>query len=442
MNQRPSRQKPASRSIDSDQIIELTPATPPTTTAVITVGIDWADREHAFAAMLPDGTTEAGSFKQNPDKIKRWVDDWQIRFPNAALEICIETSRGALINALLQFPSITIYPVNPNALACYRKAFAHGGGKSDPVDARLIMQYLQQHKKQMRPLQQKSPLTRELEALTVHRRDLVEQRVALGNKLFSLLKEYFPALTQLGAAKPYAHFLLAIVVKWPTLQAVQKAGAKNLRKLLFGLGTKARIEERIESLMNAQPLSTDEVLLRTSARFAQAIALQLQTLNSEIKEYDREIKRLVQTHADYVIFQSLPGASDKTQARIIAALGDDRSRYETAEALQAAAGIAPLTTQSGKSKYVSRRWASTKFMMQTFHEYAGLSIKRCKWAKAFYDSQIGKGKSANTAKRALAYKWIRIIHRCWITRKPYDEDRYVARLTATGSHLANKLKPA
>ena len=74
-------------------------------------------------------------------------------------------------------------------------------------------------------------------------------------------------------------------------------------------------------------------------------------------------------------------------------------------------------------------------MKQTFHEYAGLSIRTCAWAKAYYDHQRSLGKSAQTATRALAYKWLRIIHRCWKDRVPYDEAKYLNRLKATGSPL-------
>ncbi len=122
-------------------------------TPVITIGIDWADQQHAFAATLPNGVMESGSFEQKPQAIKNWIASFQARFPSAKLHIAIETSRGALINALLEHPSVKLFPINPHAMACYRKAFAHGGGKSDPVDARLIMQYLAIHQQQLRPLQ-------------------------------------------------------------------------------------------------------------------------------------------------------------------------------------------------------------------------------------------------------------------------------------------------
>jgi hypothetical protein len=32
------------------------------------------------------------------------------------------------------------------------------------------------------------------------------------------------------------------------------------------------------------------------------------------------------------------------------------------------------------------------------------------------------------ALRALAFKWIRILYRCWVDRVPYDEARYLLAL--------------
>lgn len=74
-------------------------------------------------------------------------------------------------------------------------------------------------------------------------------------------------------------------------------------------------------------------------------------------------------------------------------------------------------------------------MKQTFHEYAGLSIGHSVWAKAYYRMQLSRGKKPNIAKRALAYKWQRIIYRCWQLRVPYDEAKYLDRLKHTGSPI-------
>jgi transposase len=71
-------------------------------------------------------------------------------------------------------------------------------------------------------------------------------------------------------------------------------------------------------------------------------------LHHSIRRYDAELKERVKQHADYAIVASFPGAATRTQARLIAALGDDRSRYDDSASLQCAADIAPLTKQSGK----------------------------------------------------------------------------------------------
>ena len=171
-------------------------------------------------------------------------------------------------------------------------------------------------------------------------------------------------------------------------------------------------------LCEAIPLTSDETTIEIARMRVLAIVEQLQTLTKYIKGYEALLKQLVPQHERYDVARSLPYASTNTQARLIAALGDGEGRYASADQLHNATGISPITTQSGRQRSVRARWACSKFLRQTFHEYAGLAVRGCRWSKAFYDSQIAKGKSANTAKRALAYKWQRIIYRCWRTGQP------------------------
>lgn len=419
--------------------IEPDKAFPQLPTNTLLVGIDWADGEHAYAMLDPHGNLHRGTVRQSSEDLSELLRAWRKQFPQASIDVCLETPRGPLVNALLEHPQVQLYPINPTALANYREAFAHGGGKNDPLDAHLILQFLKLYRQQLRPLRRNQPITRELAILCEDRRHLVEQRVALAQQLQSLLKAYFPAILVLQPAKIFADFIIHLLLKFPTLATVQAAGRTKLRRLFFARGTRNKIEQRIDLLMNAKPLSTDEVLLRTSARCAQAICAQLASLNQSIRAYDQQIKSLLPTHSDYAIVQTLPcGAISK--ARLLAALGDDRSRYRSAQDLAAATGIAPLTTQSGKQRYVSSRWACSKFLKQTFHEFAGLSITKSPWAKAYYQQQLARGKTPQVAKRALAYKWIRIIYRCWQNRTPYQESSYLTQLQATGSPLLTHLE--
>lgn len=403
------------------------------------VGVDWADQLHAWH-LRSSQTEDSGLLQQDAGDIKAWVKLLRDKHPSSQFAVAIETTKGPLISALLEFDDITIFPINPAALAAYRKAFAHGGGKNDPGDAWLLCEYLEKYNQRLRPLRRDQPLTRKLAALAEDRRRLVDQRTAHCNELKAVLKSYFPEVKMLQAAKIYADFVIAFLLKYPSLIAAQKAGANKLRKLFYGIGTRAKAEQRVTMLRDAQALTEDGVLIETCSMRVLALANLIQTYNQQIRLYEAKISEEVVEHEDYFIVESFPGSSDLTHSRMIAALGDDRSRYEGAESLQAATGIAPLTTQSGRQRLAHCRWAYSKFMRQTFHEYAGLSIKKSKWAAAYYQMQKDKGKTPQMAKRALAYKWQRIIFRCWQDRVAYDEAKYIQRLKTNGSPLYDLIK--
>ena len=129
--------------------------------------------------------------------------------------------------------------------------------------------------------------------------------------------------------------------------------------------------------------------------------------------------------------------------RLIAAFGSRQERYSSAAKLQSYSGIAPVTEQSGNTKWVHFRRACPKFLRPTFHEFAGHSITRSKWARAYYDLQVHeKKKGYHAAVRALAAKWIRVTFRCWKDGKPYDEQTYLQALAKHHSPLYGLLEPA
>ena len=73
------------------------------------------------------------------------------------------------------------------------------------------------------------------------------------------------------------------------------------------------------------------------------------------------------------------------------------------------------------------------FVRQTFVEWAAQPINKSFWAGAFSRQQRAKGSPHQVAVRALAFKWIRILHRCWLSHTPYDESRYLMALQRRGS---------
>jgi hypothetical protein len=65
-----------------------------------------------------------------------------------------------------------------------------------------------------------------------------------------------------------------------------------------------------------------------------------------------------------------------------------------------------------------------------------LSTIKCQWARNYVDYYTGKGKKYHAIIRALAFKWIRILFRCWQDRTPYNEDKYMESLKRRGSIFA------
>lgn len=407
------------------------------------LGIDWADQKHAVCLSLAGSTQcEQSEIEHSPKAIADWIASLRSRFGGRPVGICLEQTRGGLIYALLPHEFLVLYPINPVTAKRYRQAFAPSGAKDDPVDAHLLWEVLAQHRDHLRPWTPDDPQTRKLALLCEHRRKLVNARTALVQRVGAALKAYFPqALDWAGddLASPMAcDFLL----RWPTLAALQKAKPQTVRAFYYGHRCRRldRIHERLAQIQAAQALTTDGAIIEAHALLVQTLARQLRTLHPSLAAYDQQIATLFATHPDAGIFDSFPGAGPALAPRLLAAFGTDRDRFPEATAMQQLSGIAPVTVQSGRSKQVHRRYSCARFLLQTFHEFARCSRRDCAWAAAFYQVQRAAGKGHHAALRALAFRWQRILWRCWRERKPYDEAKYVASLHRRRSPLATRLR--
>lgn len=147
------------------------------------------------------------------------------------------------------------------------------------------------------------------------------------------------------------------------------------------------------------------------------------------------MEKLFGQHPDHDLFDGLPGAGEALAPRLATAFGSDRNRYRSADEVQKFSGVAPVTEQSGKTKWVHWRMACPKFVRQSFHEFAAASCQKSLWARAYYQQQRKAGADHHAAVRSLAYKWIRILYRCWKDRTPYDEQVYLQSLKRHRSPL-------
>jgi transposase len=405
------------------------------------VGLDWADAKHD-GCLQAAGSTKRECFRlaHTPEAIDAWVSMLRLRFNGQPVAICLELDKGPLVSALRQYDFLVLFPINPLTLARYREAFTPSRAKDDPTDAELQLELLLTHPDKLQPLTPQSPTMRALAQLVEHRRRMVGDKVRITNRLTSTLKHYFPHVRQWFQDKDTTLFC-DFLSRWPTLKAVQLARRSTLETFFRDHHVRSAevIAQRLQAIKAAIPLTTDDGVIAPNALLVQALVAQLRVTLQAIAAFDTAIAQRAQSHPDFPLFQALPGAGPVFAPRLLVAFGEQRERYATAAALQKYAGIAPVTERSGKKSWVHWRLQCPKFLRQTFVEWAAESIRHSFWAQVYYQQQRDKGKTHQAAVRALAFKWIRILYRCWQNRTPYDESVYLQALKRRGASLLHHL---
>lgn len=404
------------------------------------IGLDWADQKHFWTMLTAEGKSTRGELKHTPEAIEVWAVELARSFGGRPIAMALEQKRGALVAVLSKYAHLHLFPLHPTKLGHYRESVCASGAKSDPSDADLILDYLVKHPEWLPCLVPDTVETRSLQFLVEERRKLVNQHTSQLQILIYWLKQIFPQMLVWfdDMSTPLVGDLLR---RWPQLPALQKASEKTLRKFFVqhNCRSEERIQKRLDEIGQAVVATTDAALLK-AGDLCVGVAVELLTaLRAGIAEFDRQIEDLYQAHPDRFLTESLPGAGPALEPRLIAALGTNRERFESASDMACCFGIAPVTVSSGKSLWVHWRWACSKFMRQTFHEWANCSIRSCQWAREHYDKQRAKGNGHHASVRSVAFKWIRILFRCWRDRVPYSEQRYLEALQKQGSNTSTPL---
>ncbi len=402
------------------------------------IGMDWGDQSHVYQLMdAASNEVTEHTLHQDPNALTSWAEELQKRYPGQKIAIALEQSKGAVINFLMEYRVFVVYVVSPRLAATYRKAFKSSGAKDDGNDSGFILDILLRHRDKLCPWRPENSETRKLQILTEKRRAAVNERTRLSNQLKAVLKQYFPLAISVAGDALHTAIACNFLLRWTSFESLKRARTQTIRNFFTQHGCRYNdtIEKRLKLIQEAKPLTSDEVIIETSVMEVKMLVAQILELIKHIDSYDTAIKSLFPDHPDAEIFLSLPGAGEVLAPRLLSAFGSDRDRFAEAVDIQNYSGIAPVTIQSGKHCLVRWRWACPKFLRQSFHEFAGESRKHSIWASAYYDKKRSEGKSHNSAVRSLAYKWIRIIFRCWKDHKPYDELQYMQTLQKNGSDL-------
>lgn len=407
------------------------------------IGIDWADAKHDFCLQVAGGSQrEFGVFSSQAAHIDEWVGNLHRRY-GGKIAIGLELTKGPLVYALQKYDFLVLFPINPATLAKYRQAFKPSRAKDDPTDAELALDLLLRHPERFKPIAPQSPAMRALLSFVERRRELIGDKTRFTNRLTNTLKQYYPQVLEWFDHHDTILFC-DFITRWPTLEKAQGARPATLDRFFRQHNARRAsvIDARMEAIKAARPLTRDAAIIAPHLLETLVLIEQIKVALKAIERFDDAIARLAPTLPDFELFADLPGAGPILAPRLLVAFGEQRERFASAKELQQYSGVAPVTERSGKKSWVHWRWQCPTFVRQTFVEWAGQTINKSKWAGSYYRQQRAKGSSYQAAVRALAFKWLRILFRCWQSRVPYDEARYMAKLRQKGSALGNSSAPA
>jgi transposase len=421
---------------------QATPDPAPAAPIVCWIGLDWADKKHCLVVRTaPGATPQTHLVEHTPEALDPWFLQLRQAHPAGRIAVAIEQSRGAVLYCLLKYDFLAIYPVNPRCLAEYRRAFKVSGAKDDPLDADLLGELVCLHADRLRALVVEDRPTRQLRLLVEARRAFVEDRTGWSNRLGATLKCYYPLALELVGEDLTTPLALDFLSRWPNLAKLQAAPAATVRSFFYAHHSRSeeKIAARLAAIPKAKPLTEDAALLAPLQLQMRQLVRQLRALTQTLATYDAQIQSVFAQHGEAWLFEALPGAGPALAPRLAAAFGTVRANFETAKDLLCFTGVAPVKKESGGQKVVQFRYARPIFVHQSLVEFAKCSIGQCDWARLLYEDQLRKKKCRWAAIRVVAFKWGRILWRCWQTRQPYDEARYLQSLQRDGVALYQSL---
>jgi transposase len=395
--------------------------------------------------LAPGFSTPAGhALEQKPELLDEFFLKLHQQHPQARLGVCIEQSRGPVIYALMKYAFVTIYPVNPRSLADFRRAFTVSGAKSDPRDGDLLCELGAKHHTRLHPLQPEEPCTRQLRLLVEARRNFVDDRTALGLQLVAALKCYYPLFLDLFPDDPTTPMAFEFVRRWPNLQKLKAAKPAVLRAFFYKHNSRSeeKIKQRLEAVTRAAALTADPAIIQPFELKVLCLARQLAAADQSIEQFDSAIEVAFRDHSQAALFRELPGAGKVLAPRLAALFGTQRENWTSAGQFQCWTGVAPVTKQSGAKSVVLFRRARPFFLHQSIVEFAKSSLLYCPWARLLYEHQKAQGKSVFAAIRTVAFKWLRILFRCWKNNVAYDENQYLRGLQKRGIKIYETLYAA
>jgi transposase len=401
---------------------------------VIFVGDDWAEVHHDVYVCDEAGVKLAA--RRVPEGIAGIAMLHELiavqAIDPAGVVVGIETDRGLWVQALVA-AGYQVYAINPRAASRYRDRHSVSGAKSDPGDAKMLAELVRTDRHNHRQVAGDTALAEGVKVLARAHQTLIWERTRTTNRLRCSLREYFPAA--LDTFEELAHRdTLAVLAKAPTPTEAARLTPARIRTVLRNAGRQRNLDTRADAIaagLRADALRAPAPVEAAHGATTRATVAIIAELNVQIEQLAAGLADHFEQHPDSDIYLSLPGVGVILGARMLGEFGDDPNRYADPKSRKNYAGTSPITRASGTRSVALARFVRNRRLADALDQSAFCSISSSPGARAFYDRHRDAGESHHKALRALANRWVGILHGCLRHHSLYNEQTAWAHRTDT-----------
>jgi transposase len=383
----------------------------------VSVGIDIAKEVHWVTAIDDHGEIRLDHRLDNtPAAIEALIGELRALEGEVVIGLDMVGGIAGLAAAMLAAAGFRLVHVPGLAVNRARQGTTGGESKSDPRDARVIADQTR-IRRDLRPIEAETERDLEIRLLAKRRRDLVDDQTRRLNRLRDLLVSIFPGLER--ALDFTTKGALWLVSKYVTPAELREASRRKVVRHLQRAGGLPNVKTLADAALAAAEAQRIAISgERMSAVLIRELAVEALTTRKRIATLDRELETLLQHCPNAALIRSLPGMGVVLTAEFIAEVGSVH-RFSSADALAAAAGLAPVLRQSGKVRFLKRPTGGNKALKRVFYQSAFCSLQTAD-SRAFYDRKRKEGKRHHQALVALARRRINVLWAMLKDRQPFQ----------------------
>ena len=372
------------------------------------VGIDWGSESHQVCRIDGEEEPKQRSFPHTGEGLKALVDfvvGGEIDCEQ--ITVAIEVNHGAVVEALLT-KRLRVYSINPKLLDRLRDRFSLAGAKDDRRDAFVLASCVESDAQAFRKIEPGNEGNARLRAATRLREELKSELRANTNRLWDELRGFRPELLTLcsGADEPW---LWALIEKAPSPSEGAKLTRAGIGAVLKQHRIRRLTSDDVRAVLRRDVLSLRPVYVESHVARALVLIARLKLAQAQIVKVEKEIRTAVAERVkseekterrDLTILLSMPGFGSLTVATALGESGDAFERRDY-NGLRSFSGAAPVTKQSGGTRYVVMRQVCQPRLRVALHLTALQAIRIDPKFRDLYLRARARGQSVGRALRNI-----------------------------------------